>query len=150
LESPKAHRAYKSPEKARKSAMLPGFQNSFINSPPVRPSQAHSGQGGEFSNENGKVKEIETYFTSQYPSPINPPCSPTRVNQCPEDVDITMDDAATGSRDEDRVIEADLSRTNLRGVGDVEMMNEGDGSALEEFDQVETPDWKQEVYSVLA
>ena len=161
LGSPKAHRAHKSPEKARKSAMLPGFQNSFINSSPVRPSQPlfdkGRGRANDVWNGSGKGKQTvqapstayETHLASSDPPPISPPCSPTRVKQRTQDIDIRMADVVA-VRNENRVVEIDFARDLIFEDGDVEMMNEEDGPFLEKLDQIEALDWKQEVSFLLA
>jgi hypothetical protein len=157
LDSPKVLRAPKSPEKTRRSAMLPGFQNSFINSSPVRRSHARSDEGRRRANDGwnegdtGKGPELSPFPTYQPhlasidPSPTSPPRSPTKVKRGTEDADIRMGDAAAVARVEDRAVDTEFTRDVVLEDGDVEMINEDEDGSSEVLDPVEAPDWKQEV-----
>ncbi|KAJ7287429.1 hypothetical protein C8J57DRAFT_1460761 [Mycena rebaudengoi] len=120
-ESPQALR--RTPEKSKKLAKLPGFQNSFVDATPVRPSK-----GKEIFSQ-AKAKEV--FPRASLGREISPPTSPTPLRQEPEDV--RMADASFGD------VLAGLEPMDL----DKSPANEF--IPLEEFVEVEPFNWKAEL-----
>lgn len=136
VRTPKAQRHHKPPENIRRAAVLPGFQNSFVTSTPVR----------LFRNK-GKAKASESFvsqkhlLTGSFPPPISPPSSPTRYRR-DMDSDIRMEDVQNDDNDE-------TEKTNqIAKDGDVEISEEDDAT-VGELEIIEPPNWKAEVPKTL-
>jgi hypothetical protein len=123
----------KSPEKFKKPNMLPGFQNAFMDSTPLRPSQRRA--------DKGKQREIEDVLADDAgaASFASPPTSPTRYTG----IDIRMGDL-------DLVEENDATVRygyTLNPDMDTEMAEEAHNlsEGMGDVDIIEPFDWKTEV-----
>lgn len=129
---------YKSPEKTRKSNALPGFQNAFMTSTPLRPSQQRPNKG--------KQREIETQLQdAPFPSilhvPLSPPTSSMNLPRLPEPI-----------IKQGNLHDEPLLTQGFDGDGDIEMVVDDDEAMIfeeaeEEVDPIEPFNWKIEVLS---
>lgn len=131
---------YKSPEKPKKSNALPGFQNAFMTSTPLRPSQQRPNKGKQ--REIGGTQLHDAPFPSVFHIPVSPPSSPIHRPRRPET--NTKGGYLTNP------LEEPVPAQDFDIDGDVEMAAEDDETMIfeeaeEEVDPVEPFNWKIEV-----
>jgi hypothetical protein len=123
--------------------MLPGFQNAFMPSSPVRSSQTRDGKGKErevYSDSMGKGKRISflkypSQFASDLPPPSSPPSSPTLQRARAARADVNMREVS---------YDRDAPSGNLEEE-DIEMIEDGsDMMSLETQDEFEPINWRAE------
>lgn len=142
---PQTHNPRKSPEQIKRPKILPGFQNAFATSTPLRPSQKRTNKG--------KQPDIEGFSTDvpPFPSTFQPPVSPrspTRPSKHIE-ADVRMDDSISILGDvENMTVQPHIQDND----GDIEMAEDDDEGIFieeteEETDNIEAFDWKAEVMS---
>ncbi|TFK44797.1 hypothetical protein BDQ12DRAFT_673593 [Crucibulum laeve] len=144
-ESPKKQR--NSPEKQRKSAMLPGFQNSFVTSTPMRP-PANRGVRGD----DKLINDSMTYPSQIYPNSLQSqlfvPDSPsTDIHPQANTSDIGQNSVvplhapASPPAEALHLVDAD---------GDVLMGGDEDlPMVIEELDLIESANWKAEISRII-
>ncbi|KAI0344600.1 hypothetical protein BDW22DRAFT_1066488 [Trametopsis cervina] len=137
------------PAENSKRPMLPGFLNSFVDSPSKRPAQkaADRGKGKQRAN----LANDTIFFAGGARS--SPPSSPIDMAFV-EPLDIPMEDPSP-------VPAGSLSQTPYKTqlpVADFEMDRDDDvkmlqtpedGEPQDEFDEIEPPNWRDELYHVI-
>jgi hypothetical protein len=126
----------KSPEKFKKPNMLPGFQNAFMDSTPIRPSQRRV--------DKGKQRELEDVLADDLGVAgfLSPPTSPTR-HPHETGIDIRMGDIDLFEESDPSVRYKDTLNPDM----DIEMADEVHNlsEGTEDINMIEPFDWKTEV-----
>ena len=129
----------KSPEEFKKPNVLPGFQNAFMHSTPLRLSQRHV--------DKGKQREIEDVLgadsgVASFRDPMSSPISPTRYPQ-DADIDVKLNGLDFLEESDATIQQEDMPNRDM----DIDMV-EATHNAVEETEEVdiiEPLNWKTEV-----
>ena len=130
-----------------KSAKLPGFYNSFANETPIRPTQNRKVNNRDMSEIRGDRKgkgrtsvfDDRSQFSSTGPPPPSPPSSPSRGRTFTH-IELPSDDILAYAVDSENIAD------DNRDMCDIDMMDDNaDESMMEELDEIDSPNWQEEV-----
>lgn len=122
--------------------LLPGFQNTFNDATPLRPSRKRLAK--EKHAETGNRLAYEPFLEQHGPDPVSPLSRPRHPNT---DVDVKMDNTMGDSYLESstHIIDVDGDVEMPFGIAEPGGVAEADSDTEEDLFSVKEPDWKGEV-----